>query len=86
MAAMLDVEAEVAIAPDRHRLGTNALALRRAAQFTFAFGEASFARHRTAAPWSAVIERPGLRFDVDTPADLQAARLAGFAPSLPSAS
>ena len=41
----------VAIAPDRHGLGTNALSLPlpAAAGFVFAFGEDSFARHRAEA-------------------------------------
>ena len=64
----------VAIAPDRAGTGTNGLAMRPADAIGFAFGESSFARHRGAAEEAqlpaAVVSRPGLAFDVDTPADL----------------
>jgi 2-phospho-L-lactate guanylyltransferase len=62
------------IAPDRGGSGTNALALRPADAIGFAFGEGSFAAHRAAAEAAdvqvAILERPGLAFDLDTPADL----------------
>lgn len=72
----------IAIAPDRHGTGTNALAMDTAEPFAFAFGPMSFARHRSAAGDEArIVKRPGLALDVDTPEDLDAARAAGF--SLP---
>lgn len=70
-----------AIAPDRHGAGTNALALARAPAFAFAFGEDSFARHRQALGAVAVIRRPGLSLDVDTPGDLDEALRHGFRPA-----
>lgn len=72
-------EDKVAIAPDRHGEGTNALALASAAPFGFAFGEGSCVRHQAAAGAMAVlVHRPGLAHDIDTPDDLAAARAAGF--------
>jgi 2-phospho-L-lactate guanylyltransferase len=67
-------EPAVAVAPDRAGRGTNGLALRPADVIRFAFGPDSFAAHRTAAEGAqarvVVVERPGLAFDLDTPADL----------------
>lgn len=64
----------VAIAPDRAGTGTNGLAQSPADAIPFGFGSGSFARHRRAAEAAelalAVVERPGLAFDLDTPADL----------------
>ena len=61
----------VAIAPDRSGSGTNGLALRPPDAMPFAFGIGSFAAHSAAAAGAAVIvNRPGLEFDLDTPADL----------------
>lgn len=64
----------VAIAPDRAGTGTNGLALRPVDVIGFAFGPESFAAHRAAASAAgatvSVVERPGLAFDLDTPADL----------------
>lgn len=64
----------VAIAPDRAGTGTNGLALRPADAIGFAFGSGSFERHRAAAAEAGapltVVSRPGLAFDLDTPADL----------------
>jgi 2-phospho-L-lactate guanylyltransferase len=64
----------VAIAPDRAGSGTNGLAMRPPGAIGFAFGVGSFAAHRSAAEAAglpfAVVERPGLAFDLDTPADL----------------
>ena len=76
--AMLATDAKTALAPDRHGGGTNALALRWGGDFTFAFGEGSFVKHLRHAPDAAVVLRPGLQLDVDTPEDLHAARRAGF--------
>lgn len=70
----------VAIAPDRHGRGTNAIALCDSRPFAFAFGEGSFARHLAAAQGAATIrDHPGLAFDLDTPADLDDARRLGWA-------
>jgi 2-phospho-L-lactate guanylyltransferase len=66
--------AGVAIAPDRAGTGTNALAQCPAGAVPFRFGIGSFAAHREAAAAArlplAVVERPGLAFDLDTPDDL----------------
>jgi 2-phospho-L-lactate guanylyltransferase len=67
---------EIAIAPDRHGTGTNALSLPfpGATGFSFAFGAGSFTRHVTEADRLGlklgVIRSPGLARDVDEPADL----------------
>lgn len=64
----------VAIAPDRARKGTNALALRPPEAIPFRFGPGSFEAHAAAARANGlpvtIVERPGLAFDLDTPADL----------------
>ena len=64
----------VAIAPDRAGTGTNGLAQSPPDAIGFAFGPGSLARHRAAAEQAGVplkvVERPGLAFDLDTPADL----------------
>lgn len=65
----------VAIAPDRAGTGTNALALQPPGVINFRFGAGSFAKHaeeveRAGVPCVAV-NRGGLAFDLDTPADLQ---------------
>ena len=64
----------VAIGPDRAGTGTNALALRPPGVINFRFGTGSFAAHaaeveRTGVPCVAV-NRAGIAFDLDTPADL----------------
>lgn len=67
-------EVGVAIAPDRAGSGTNALALRPPDAIGFRFGIGSFAEHRAEAEAAGVplveVHRPGLAFDLDTPADL----------------
>lgn len=66
----------LAIAPDRHGTGTNALSLPlpEAGNFTFAFGTDSFARHCKEADRLALkvetIHSQGLAHDIDEPADL----------------
>jgi 2-phospho-L-lactate guanylyltransferase len=64
----------VAIAPNRDRGGTNALFLRPPALIDFAFGRNSFARHVALAAAAGVtpviVDREGLSFDLDLPADL----------------
>jgi 2-phospho-L-lactate/phosphoenolpyruvate guanylyltransferase len=65
----------VAIAPDRAGMGTNGLALRPADAIPFRFGLGSRMAHEAAAREAnvplAVVERPGLAFDLDTPEDLR---------------
>lgn len=64
----------VTIVPDRHRTGSNVMALPTSIPFTFAYGEGSFARHAR----EAVRHRRGLRivhdsnlgWDIDHPSDL----------------
>lgn len=69
-------EGEIAIAPDRHGTGTNALSLPlpAAGGFSFAFGPDSFARHSAEARRLGlrmeVIRSHGLAMDIDEPADL----------------
>ncbi len=67
-------DAAVAIAPDRAGTGTNGLVLRPPGVIRFRFGAGSFANHlveieRAGVPLVAV-NRSGLSFDLDTPADL----------------
>lgn len=66
----------IAIAPDRHETGTNALSLPlpAAKEFAFGYGADSFARHNAATERLGlavqIVESPGLMRDIDTPADL----------------
>lgn len=64
----------VAVVPDRHGTGTNALALAPPDAIEPAFGEGSRARHIAAARKAgvphAVEELPSLALDLDTPADV----------------
>jgi 2-phospho-L-lactate/phosphoenolpyruvate guanylyltransferase len=66
----------VAVVPDRHGTGTNALVLSPPDAIEPAFGEGSCARHVAAARAAglpfAVEELPSLALDLDTPADLVA--------------
>lgn len=70
-------EETIAIAPDRHGTGTNALCLPlpAARSFRFAFGPDSFARHKGEAERLGLgieeIHSPGLAHDIDEPDDLQ---------------
>ena len=62
------------MAPDRAGTGTNALALRPPDVIGFRFGAGSFAAHaaeieRAGVP-AVAVNRGGLAFDLDTPADL----------------
>jgi len=72
LAAM--TEHDCAVAPDRHRRGTNALLWPTDPLPGFHFGESSFERHRATAIAAGfapqIISRPGLAHDVDVPADL----------------
>jgi 2-phospho-L-lactate guanylyltransferase len=64
----------VAVAPDRAGTGTNGLAQRPPDAIPFRFGRGSFARHLAEAQSRdlplAVVRRPGIAFDLDTPTDL----------------
>lgn len=66
--------AGVVIAPDRHRLGTNALVLRPPDALDPAFGPGSFSAHRRAAMAAGLriqeFQSPAIAFDVDIAADL----------------
>ena len=70
----------VAVVPDRHGTGTNALALAPPDAIEPAFGEGSCARHvalaRAAGVPYAIEELPSLALDLDTPADVVALTLA----------
>jgi 2-phospho-L-lactate guanylyltransferase len=66
----------VAIAPDAAETGTNGLAIAPPTVIGFHFGVGSLDAHRRAAKragaWTTLVRRPGLAFDIDTPADLAA--------------
>jgi len=70
----------IAIAPDRHETGTNALSLPllQAADFRFAFGTDSFSRHKAETERIGlslqIVLSLGLEYDVDEPDDLNRAR------------
>lgn len=71
------LQAGCAIAPDRHRRGTNAVALADGRAFQFRFGEDSFNCHCTEAGDACrIVERFGIALDVDTPDDFDLARSA----------
>ena len=74
VAALLERSPPVAIVPDRHLTGTNALLLSPPDAIEPSFGPASLARHTSAAEAAGVeyaVERvPTLELDVDTPEDL----------------
>jgi 2-phospho-L-lactate guanylyltransferase len=78
LAALLETEAAVAIVPDRHGTGTNALLLAPPGVIAPAFGPDSCARHKDAARAAGVAyqirELESLLLDVDTGADLEALR------------
>ncbi len=72
--ALCAAPAELAIAGDRHAVGTNALVVRPPGAVPFRFGEQSFVRHQAEGRkrgimMEACITR-ALSFDLDTPADL----------------
>ena len=74
LAAPLESGRVLAIAPDRHNAGTNALAIRPPAKFELSMGESSFVRHLAALAAGgtsyAIVRSPGLGLDIDSPADL----------------
>lgn len=65
--------ASIVIAPDEEEDGTNALLLSLPVAIGFCFGPGSFAAHcaaaRAAGIDAAIVARPGLAFDLDTPRD-----------------
>lgn|SRR3546814_375694 len=65
-------ESGLAIAPDRHRTGTNGLALKASTRLEFSFGADSFRLHRLQRSDCMVVERDGFALDLDTPDDLKA--------------
>lgn len=64
----------ITLVPDRHRDGTNVLAVPTTAGFTFAYGPGSFERHRLEAARLEhrlrIVTDADLGWDVDLPADL----------------
>ncbi len=72
-------DADVAVAPDRAEMGTNALLLRPPCALAPLFGPDSFARHRARAATQgltvATVRLPELALDLDTPDDLALAQL-----------
>ena len=64
----------VAIAPDRHRDGSNVMSLPTNTGFVFAYGPGSFAKHRAESARLGLefteVNDPSLAWDVDSPADL----------------
>ena len=68
-------DALVRIAPDEAGVGTNALYVRPPALLSFEYGETSCRRHLEQAQARGArverVDRPGLRFDLDTPDDLE---------------
>jgi 2-phospho-L-lactate/phosphoenolpyruvate guanylyltransferase len=80
VSALLALDGDVVIVPDRHGTGTNSLVLTPPDAIAPAFGEGSFARHRAlaaAAGASFVVgDARSLELDVDTPDDLAALRRA----------
>lgn len=83
-----DGSPSVAIAPDRTGTGTNALVVQPLSTIPFRFGAMSRWAHveeaRRASVIPIIVERPGLAFDIDLPADLAAWR-SGSEPSSASA-
>ncbi len=68
-------DAVVRIAPDETGIGTNALYVRPPGLLSFEYGETSCRRHLEQARARGArverVDRPGLRFDLDTPDDLE---------------
>lgn len=73
--AWLATTGNVTLVPDRHRDGTNVAAVPTDAGFRFAYGAASFARHRAEAARLGLVARlvqdAPLGWDIDHPADLE---------------
>ena len=79
--ALAGAASPVAVAPDRHRQGTNGLALDAGLDFAFRFGAGSFAAHlgeaRRLGVAALTLENPRLALDIDTPRDWRDWRAAG---------
>lgn len=77
--SILDSPADVVIATDVAGTGTNGLLLRPAFAIPYRYGTGSLAAHlaesAAAGKAAAIIKRPGIARDVDTPADLNALRI-----------
>lgn len=73
---MAAIDAAVVVAPDRHRIGTNALLVRPGAGVQPCFGKDSFARHCAVAAAAnivpAIFNDPALAHDIDDRDDLVA--------------
>ncbi|NYH95523.1 2-phospho-L-lactate guanylyltransferase [Novosphingobium marinum] len=82
--ALLDVaEREgIAIAPDRHETGTNAVALCDNRTFSFMFGRDSKMLHlkqlHNLRPCDFIVNRLGFQLDCDTPQDIEIAKESGW--------
>lgn len=67
--------AEITIAPDRHRDGTNVMSVPTSLDFAFAYGPGSFAAHCSIAADLGIephiVDAPDLAWDVDHPDDLR---------------
>mgnify|MGYP001627473646 CR=1 FL=1 len=78
----------VTLVPDRHRDGTNVLALPTGLGFRFAYGAGSFRAHwAEAARHGAtvrIVADPALAWDVDVPADLEGPGHPAFPPAVAS--
>jgi 2-phospho-L-lactate guanylyltransferase len=74
----------VAVAPDRHEDGTNALFVRPPGLLNYAFGEGSFQLHleqaRAARLEPRICRLPNLALDLDTPDDLRLSQALALAP------
>jgi 2-phospho-L-lactate guanylyltransferase len=72
--ACLNADRVVALAPDRHELGTNAMLISPPGTIGYAFGPASFEQHSRMAHQARarleVVRRPTLALDLDFPEDL----------------
>jgi 2-phospho-L-lactate guanylyltransferase len=70
----------VAVSPDRHRQGTNALLMCPSGLIEYVFGAYSFQKHcemaRLAGARLEIVELPSLALDVDIPEDLELAKAA----------
>ncbi|MBP8234444.1 MAG: 2-phospho-L-lactate guanylyltransferase [Rhizorhabdus sp.] len=75
LAALMATRNEVAIAPDRHGTGTNALVLCPPLAIDFSYGPDSYRTHLISALSEgrtvSVVDRPGLAKDIDLPAELR---------------
>jgi 2-phospho-L-lactate/phosphoenolpyruvate guanylyltransferase len=80
LAALIDAahRCRAAIARDKTGSGTNAVALTAGCDIAFAFGADSLRRHHRQYPAGAIVDRPGLAQDIDTPDDLHACAMASI--------